>query len=47
MITNQAPVKTIPPHFAPVYEATKQDIALIFGDENDASKRYLYHWLTP
>ena len=28
-----APVKTIPPHFAPVQEATKQDIALIFGDE--------------
>ncbi len=35
-----APVKTIPPHFAPVQEATQRDIALIFGDENDASKRY-------
>ena len=35
-----APVKTIPPHFAPVLEATKQDIALIFGDERDPSKRY-------
>ena len=34
------PVKTIPPHFATVYEATKEDVALIFGDEKDASKRY-------
>lgn len=34
------PVKTIPPHFAPVYEANKRDVALIFGDENDPSKRY-------
>ncbi len=35
-----APVKTIPPHFAPVMEATRADIATIFGDENDASKKY-------
>jgi DNA helicase HerA-like ATPase len=34
------PVKTVPPHFSAVYEASKKDIALIFGDENDASKRY-------
>jgi DNA helicase HerA-like ATPase len=34
------PVKTVPPHFAPVYEATKQDVAYIFGDEADPSKRY-------
>ena len=34
------PVKTIPPHFATVYEVTKQDVALIFGDETDAQKRY-------
>ncbi len=34
------PVKTIPPHFATVYEANKNDVALIFGDEHDASKRY-------
>ncbi len=27
------PVKTIPPHFAQVYEADKKDVALIFGDE--------------
>ena len=35
-----APVKTIPPHFAPVYQATQKDIARIFGDEHDPSKRY-------
>jgi Predicted ATPase len=35
-----APVKTIPPHFAPVHEATKQDVALIFGDEAEPSKKY-------
>lgn len=37
---NPRPVKTIPPHFATVYEASKQDVALIFGDEADASKKY-------
>jgi len=34
------PVKTIPPHFSPVFEATKADVSLIFGDETDPSKRY-------
>ena len=34
------PVKTVPPHFAPVYEATKEDVALIFGDEHEPTKRY-------
>lgn len=34
------PVKTIPPHFAAVYDATQQDVALIFGDEHDASNNY-------
>jgi molybdopterin-guanine dinucleotide biosynthesis protein len=34
------PVKTIPPHFCPVYEADNKDVALIFGDEHDASKKY-------
>lgn len=34
------PVKTVPPHFAPVQETKKEDIALIFGDENHPSKRY-------
>src|SRR3990170_9144149 len=35
-----SPVKTIPPHFAPVYEATNKDVALIFGDEAEPSLRY-------
>ena len=35
-----SPVKTIPSHFTPVYEATKKDVALIFGDENDQRKKY-------
>ena len=34
------PVKTVPPHFAKVYEATTQDVALIFGNEHDESKKY-------
>lgn len=34
------PVKTIPAHFAPVCEASAKDVALIFGNEHDASKRY-------
>ncbi len=35
-----SPVKTVPPHFASVYEADAKDVARIFGDEHDASKRY-------
>jgi DNA helicase HerA-like ATPase len=34
------PVKTIPPHFSTVYEATQKDVALIFGDEEEPTKRY-------
>lgn len=34
------PVKTVPPHFASVYEATARDVAAIFGDETEPSKRY-------
>lgn len=34
------PVKSIPAHFCPVYEADAQDVALIFGDEKDTSQRY-------
>ncbi len=34
------PVKTVPPHFSCVYEATQEDVALIFGDENEPTKRY-------
>jgi len=38
--SNLLPVKTIPPHFAPVYEATQKDVSLIFGNEDDASGNY-------
>jgi len=34
------PVKSIPSHFAPVVEVSKADIAAIFGDETEESKRY-------
>ncbi|MFZ5954746.1 MAG: ATP-binding protein [Candidatus Dependentiae bacterium] len=34
------PVKTIPPHFATVHEASNKDVALIFGDEKDPSQNY-------
>lgn len=34
------PVKTIPPHFAQVFEASASDIALIFGDEKEPSRKY-------
>ncbi len=34
------PVKTIPPHFASVYEATQKDVALIFGDETEPTKKF-------
>jgi hypothetical protein len=34
------PVKTIPHHFASVYDVDAADVALIFGDPNDSSKRY-------
>jgi len=32
------PVKTIPPHFAPVLEATEEDVGLVFGREDKARK---------
>jgi DNA helicase HerA-like ATPase len=31
------PVKTIPSHFSAVYEATKEDFALVFGREDESS----------
>lgn len=34
------PVKTIPPHFAQIFEATAKDVSLIFGDQDDPSQRY-------
>ncbi len=30
----KGPVKTIPPHFSAVFEATREDVAMIFGDES-------------
>lgn len=33
-------VKTIPPHFSSVFEASNEEIILIFGDEKDKSKRF-------
>lgn len=41
-----SPVKTIPLHFAPVQQVDQSDIALIFGDERDESKRY-FNFGTP
>ncbi len=32
------PVKTIPSHFSPVYEATENDFALVFGKEDKSNK---------
>lgn len=43
MVDNQkksGPVKTIPDHFCPVYEADEQDVATIFGDEQDNKKYF-------
>ncbi|HSW76018.1 MAG TPA: DUF87 domain-containing protein [Candidatus Saccharimonadales bacterium] len=34
------PVKTVPQHFASVYEATDQDVSAIFGSETDHIKKY-------
>jgi len=34
------PVKTIPAHFAKVHEASKDDVALIFGDERESKKYF-------
>lgn len=35
---HKMPVKTIPNHFAPVFEATAADVASIFGDEEQSEK---------
>ncbi len=32
------PVKTVPPHFSPVYEATREDVSRVFGDERNADR---------
>ncbi len=36
--TGLRPVKTIPSHFSPVYEATEEDFSLVFGAENEKDK---------
>ncbi|MCS7191829.1 MAG: ATP-binding protein [Armatimonadetes bacterium] len=41
------PVKTVPPHFSPVYEATAADVALIFGSEDMKPKGRYFHIGTP
>jgi uncharacterized protein len=33
------PVKTVPSHFSPVFEATESDFALVFGREDNASQK--------
>lgn len=37
---NAIPVKTVPQHFASVHEASHQDVAAIFGAEQDRTKKY-------
>lgn len=34
------PVKTVPQHFAAVYEASERDVAAIFGSESEKNKKY-------
>ncbi|MFN8655360.1 MAG: ATP-binding protein [Candidatus Obscuribacterales bacterium] len=34
---NLRPVKTIPSHFSPVFEASKEDFALVFGQEDNTA----------
>lgn len=36
------PVKTIPPHFSSVHEASAYDVSLIFGDESIPGKHYFH-----
>jgi hypothetical protein len=35
------PVKTIPAHFTPVFPASEEEVALIFGDEDEAGYFYI------
>lgn len=37
---NVLPVKMIPSHFSSVFEVDSNDVALIFGDENNPSKKF-------
>jgi DNA helicase HerA-like ATPase len=36
------PVKTIPSHFSPVFEATQEDFGLVFGQENETDAKDLH-----
>lgn len=36
------PVKTIPSHFSPVFEATQNDFALVFGEEDESDRNNSY-----
>lgn len=36
------PVKTIPSHFSPVFEASQEDFGLVFGQENEADPQDLH-----
>ncbi len=36
----QEPVKSIPPHFSPVYEADANEMEIIFGNERDTTRKY-------
>ena len=35
------PAKTIPAHFAPVYNATQEDVEMVFGSEKEPGKFYI------
>ncbi|MBN2266953.1 MAG: DUF87 domain-containing protein [Candidatus Babeliaceae bacterium] len=37
---HRMPVKSIPHHFAPVFEASEEEVCLIFGKEGDQQKRF-------
>lgn len=37
---NTAPIKNVPQHFSPVYEATEQDVADIFGSEKQQGRSF-------
>ena len=37
---NTMPIKTVPQHFAPVFEATQKDVADIFGSEKDLKRSF-------
>lgn len=36
----KTPVKTVPPHFSPIFEASEMEISLIFGSEKEKPQQY-------